>query len=180
MTRPDNPATLAELSGRAVLLGMVIGVVMTAANTYLGLYAGMTVSASIPAAIVSMGVLRGLFKHGTILENNIVQTMASAGESVAAGIIFTVPALVIAGVWDHFPFWKVTAIGLLGGVLGVPVHDPAAADADRRRRRADLPRGRRLRQRARGRAVRRAGTWRRSFCRCSRASLSRASAVWWA
>ena len=92
---------------------------MTAANTYLGLYAGMTVSASIPAAIVSMGVLRGVLRRGTILENNIVQTMSSAGESVAAGIIFTVPALVIAQVWTGFPYWEVTMIGLLGGVLGV-------------------------------------------------------------
>ena len=116
---PDTKSTLAELSGSAVALGLLIGVVMTAANTYLGLYAGMTVSASIPAAIVSMGVLRGLLRRGSILENNIVQTMASAGESVAAGIIFTVPALVIAGVWQDFPFWKVTAIGMLGGVLGV-------------------------------------------------------------
>jgi len=116
---PDPKANLAELSGSAVALGLLIGVVMTAANTYLGLYAGMTVSASIPAAIVSMGVLRGLLRRGSILENNIVQTMASAGESVAAGIIFTVPALVIAGAWQDFPFWKVTAIGMLGGVLGV-------------------------------------------------------------
>jgi putative OPT family oligopeptide transporter len=116
---PSPHANLAELSGRAVTLGLLIGIVMTAANTYLGLYAGMTVSASIPAAIVSMGILRGILKKGSILENNIVQTMASAGESVAAGIIFTVPALVIAGVWQDFPYWKVTMIGLLGGVLGV-------------------------------------------------------------
>jgi len=119
MTAPDAKSNLAELSGQAVLIGMLIGLVMTAANTYLGLYAGMTVSASIPAAIVSMGVLRGLLKRGTILENNVVQTMASSGESVAAGIIFTVPALVIAGVWQDFDFWKVTLIGLLGGTLGV-------------------------------------------------------------
>ena len=119
MTAPDTKTNLAELSGRAVLIGMAIGLVMTAANTYLGLYAGMTVSASIPAAIVSMGVLRGILKRGTILENNVVQTMASSGESVAAGIIFTVPALVIAGVWQEFDFWKVTLIGLLGGTLGV-------------------------------------------------------------
>ena len=121
MQSPESgsAANLAELSGRAVFLGLIIGLVMTAANTYLGLYAGMTVSASIPAAIVSMGILRGVLRQGTILENNIVQTMASAGESVAAGIIFTVPALVIAGVWQDFPFWKVTMIGLLGGVLGV-------------------------------------------------------------
>ncbi len=110
---------MTELTWRAVILGLAIGVVMTAANTYLGLYAGMTVSASIPAAIVSMGILRGLMRRGTILENNIVQTMASAGESVAAGIIFTVPALVIAGVWTDFPYWEVTMIGLLGGVLGI-------------------------------------------------------------
>ncbi|MEZ5391995.1 MAG: oligopeptide transporter, OPT family [Bryobacterales bacterium] len=119
MTAPDTKTNLAELSGSAVLIGMAIGIVMTAANTYLGLYAGMTVSASIPAAIVSMGVLRGLLKRGTILENNIVQTMASSGESVASGIIFTVPAMVIAGVWQDFDFWKVTLIGLLGGTLGV-------------------------------------------------------------
>ena len=107
---------------------------MTAANTYLGLYAGMTVSASIPAAIISMGILRGVLRQGTILENNIVQTMASAGESVAAGIIFTVPALVIAGVWTGFPYWQVTMIGLLGGVLGVlfmiPLRRTLIADQD--------------------------------------------------
>ena len=116
-SQPHQPT--AELSWRAVILGLIIGLVMTAANTYLGLYAGMTVSASIPAAIVSMGVLRGLLRRGTILENNIVQTISSAGESVAAGIIFTVPALVIAQVWTGFPYWEVTMIGLLGGVLGV-------------------------------------------------------------
>ena len=92
---------------------------LTAANTYLGLYAGMTVNGSIPAAIVSMGILRGLLKRGTIHENNIVQTIASAGEAVAAGIIFTVPAMLIAGVWVEFSFWKVSLVGLLGGLLGV-------------------------------------------------------------
>ncbi len=116
------------------MLGLLIGTVMTAANTYLGLYAGMTVSASIPAAIVSMGILRGLLRRGTILENNIVQTMASAGESVAAGIIFTVPALIISGVWTYFPYWQVTMIGLLGGVLGVlfmiPLRRTLIADED--------------------------------------------------
>lgn len=108
-----------ELTIRAVLVGLVIGTVLTAASTYLGLYAGMTVSGSIPAAIVSMGVLRGLFQRGTIQENNIVQTIASAGEAVAAGIIFTVPALIIAGVWTDFPFWQVSLMGLLGGLLGI-------------------------------------------------------------
>lgn len=108
-----------ELTVRAVVIGLLIGTVLTAANTYLGLYAGMTVTGSIPAAIVSMGILRGLLRRGTIRENNIVQTIASAGEAVAAGIIFTVPAMLITGVWLEFSFWKVSLIGLLGGLLGV-------------------------------------------------------------
>lgn len=115
----NQSATMREFTIRALLIGLLIGTVLTAANTYLGLYAGMTVSGSIPAAIVSMGVLRGLLKRGTIHENNIVQTIASSGEAVAAGIIFTVPALVIAGAWSDFPFWKVSFIGLLGGALGI-------------------------------------------------------------
>lgn len=115
--QPSNQAR--ELTVRAVVIGLLIGTVLTAANTYLGLYAGMTVTGSIPAAIVSMGILRGLLSRGTIRENNIVQTIASAGEAVAAGIIFTVPALLITGVWMEFSFWKVSLIGLLGGLLGV-------------------------------------------------------------
>jgi putative OPT family oligopeptide transporter len=108
-----------ELTVRALLLGIVLAVVMAAANAYLGLYAGMTVSASIPAAVISMSIMRGIMKKGTILENNIVQTMASAGESLAAGIIFTVPALVIVGVWKDFQFWPTTLIALCGGILGI-------------------------------------------------------------
>ncbi len=111
--------TLREFTLRALLIGLVIGTVLTAANTYLGLYAGMTVSGSIPAAIISIGILRGVLRSGTVHENNIVQTIASAGEAVAAGIIFTVPALIITGVWTDFPFWKVSAISLLGGMLGI-------------------------------------------------------------
>lgn len=114
---PSHPAR--ELTIRAIVIGLLIGTVLTAANTYLGLYAGMTVTGSIPAAIVSMGILRGLLRRGTIRENNIVQTIASAGEAVAAGIIFTVPAMLITGVWLEFSFWKVSLIGLLGGLLGV-------------------------------------------------------------
>ena len=72
-----------ELTIRAFILGLMLVIVMAAANTYLGLYAGMTVSASIPAAVISMSIMRGILKKGSILENNIVQTMASAGESVA-------------------------------------------------------------------------------------------------
>lgn len=108
-----------ELTLRALVLGIVLVIIMTAANAYLGLYAGMTVSASIPAAVVSMALLRMLLKHGSILENNIVQTMASAGESLAAGIIFTVPALLLVGVWNEFKFWPTTLIAIAGGLLGV-------------------------------------------------------------
>jgi len=108
-----------EVTLMAVTLGVILSLVMCAANAYLGLYAGMTVSASIPAAVISMGILKGLFKRGTILENNIVQTMASAGQSVAAGIIFTMPALIIAKVWTGFDYWTVTLIAAAGGVLGV-------------------------------------------------------------
>jgi putative OPT family oligopeptide transporter len=103
----------------ALLLGALLSIVMGAANTYLGLYAGMTVSASIPAAVISMALLRIVLRRGTILENNIVQTMASTGESLAAGVIFTVPALVMIGAWQDFEFWPTTLIVLLGGLLGI-------------------------------------------------------------
>ena len=118
---PPEPARKPplELTIKAVLLGCVLGVLMAAANTYLGLYAGMVVSASIPAAVISMGILRGILRRGTLLENNIVQTIASAGESLAAGIIFTVPALVITGAWSEFKFYETTLIAILGGLLGV-------------------------------------------------------------
>ena len=111
--------SVAEFTLASVILGVVLGAIMTAANTYAGLYAGMTVTASIPAAVISMGVRRGMLGRGTILENNIVQTIASAGESLAAGIIFTIPALVIVGVWQDFKFWPVTIVALAGGLLGV-------------------------------------------------------------
>ena len=108
-----------ELTVFALGLGILLAIVMSAANTYVGLYAGMTVSASIPAAVISMGILRGILRKGTILENNIVQTATSAGESLAAGIIFTVPALVIVGIWTDFNYWQTTLVALLGGLLGV-------------------------------------------------------------
>ena len=104
-----------ELTGRVIFLGLVLAVVMAAANVYLGLKAGMTVSASIPAAVMAMGILRMFRTRGTILESNLVQTAASAGESLAAGIIFTMPALVIAGVWLTFDYWVTTLIALTGG-----------------------------------------------------------------
>ncbi len=117
----QQPKTLAEITVKAVILGILLSMVLAAANAYLGLFAGMTVSASIPAAVVSMGILR-LFRKSNILENNIVQTAASAGESLAAGVIFTLPALVILGFWDDFSgrnFWWITIIAAFGGMLGV-------------------------------------------------------------
>ncbi len=108
-----------ELTVTAIGLGVVIGIIMTAANVYLGLYAGMTVSASIPAAVIAMGVFRGLLKKADVHQSNIVQTMASAGESLAAGVIFTLPALVIVGAWTDFEFWPTTLIAISGGILGI-------------------------------------------------------------
>lgn len=118
---PYVPAhvTTTEITLRALVLGTILSVVMGAANTYLGLYAGMTVSASIPAAVISMAILRGIMRTGSILENNIVQTMASTGESLAAGVIFTVPALIMVGAWQDFQFWPTTLITMLGGLLGI-------------------------------------------------------------
>ena len=114
----DSHQSLPEITLKAVILGVVLSVVLAAANAYLGLFAGMTVSASIPAAVVSMAVLR-FFRRSSILENNIVQTAASAGESLAAGAIFTLPALVLLNFWTEFDFLWVTVIGGFGGLLGV-------------------------------------------------------------
>lgn len=107
-----------ELTLRALVLGGVLAVLLGAANAYLGLFAGMTVSACIPSAVISMGVLR-LLGHGGIRENTMVMTQASAGEAIAAAAIFTLPAMVLLGVWERFPYLWVTAIALIGGMLGV-------------------------------------------------------------
>ena len=109
---------LPQLTLKAILLGLILSMVLAGANAYLGLFAGMTVSASIPAAVISMAILK-LFKESNILENNIVQTAASAGESLAAGVIFTLPALVILGYWNVFEYAWVSIIAGLGGLLGV-------------------------------------------------------------
>ncbi len=114
MNKPAPP----QLTVRAVLLAVVLAMILSAANAYLGLFAGLTIATAIPAAVVSMGVLR-LLGGGTILENNIVQTGASAGSSIAAGVIFTIPALVILGYWQDFRYSWVLAIAGLGGLLGV-------------------------------------------------------------
>lgn len=113
-----NSAQTPQLTFRAVLLAVVLAMILSAANAYLGLFAGLTIATAIPAAVVSMGVLR-LLGGGTILENNIVQTGASAGSSIAAGVIFTIPALIILGYWQDFRYSWVLAIAGLGGLLGV-------------------------------------------------------------
>jgi putative OPT family oligopeptide transporter len=114
----QNQPVLPQLTIKAIVLGIVLSMILAGANAYLGLFAGMTVSASIPAAVISMGILR-MFRESNILENNIVQTAASAGESLAAGVIFTIPGLVILGYWDVFDYWWVSVIAGLGGLLGV-------------------------------------------------------------
>ncbi|WP_129781326.1 OPT family oligopeptide transporter [Peristeroidobacter soli] len=117
MTTPATQS-VPQLTPRAIILSIVLAMILAAANTYLGLFAGLTIATAIPAAVVSMAVLRVL-GGGHILENNIVQTGASAGSSIAAGVIFTVPALVILGHWTDFKYWWVLAIAGLGGILGV-------------------------------------------------------------
>jgi putative OPT family oligopeptide transporter len=114
---PSAIDELRELTPRAIVLGIILAVILGAANAYLGLYAGLTVSASIPAAVVSMAILR-ILGGATILENNVVQTVASAGEAVAAGAIFTFPALVILGWKGDLPYLDVTALCLAGGTMG--------------------------------------------------------------
>src|SRR5699024_7411946 len=109
--------SLPEMTALAVLLGIVLAVVFGAANAYLGLKVGLTVTASIPAAVISMAILRGIFRRESILENNIVQTMTTAGEAIGAGAVFTLPALFL---WDLQPSQAMIAfIVLTGGFLGV-------------------------------------------------------------
>jgi len=106
-----------EFTVRAIVLGSILAIVFGLANAYLGLKVGMTVSASIPAAVISMAILRGIFRGGTVLENNIVQTIGSSGESLAAGIAFTIPAFFM---WGFFPSsWTIIIISILGGFLGI-------------------------------------------------------------
>ena len=106
-----------ELTPRGIALGIALALILGAANAYLGLYAGLTVSASIPAAVISMAILR-ILGGSTILENNVVQTIASAGEAVAAGAIFTFPALVILGGVRTLPYVEVTALCVVGATMG--------------------------------------------------------------
>lgn len=107
-----------ELTPRAIILAIILAMILAGANAYLGLFAGMTIASAIPAAVVSMAILK-LMGGGHILENNIVSTGASAGTSIATGVIFTMPALLILGYWEDFRYSWVLAIAGLGGLLGV-------------------------------------------------------------
>src|ERR1700704_5790552 len=106
-----------ELTIRGLILGALITTIFTAANVYLGLKVGLTFASSIPAAVISMAILSA-FKDSSILENNIVQTVASAAGTLSA-IIFVLPGLVIVGWWTGFPFWQSFLSCLSGGTLGV-------------------------------------------------------------
>ena len=123
--KPYIPAdkVVPEFTATSIILGIILSVVFGAANAYLGLRVGMTVSASIPAAVISMGVIRVILRKNSILENNMVQTIGSAGESLAAGAIFTLPALFMWAQEDSSvampSFMMITLIALCGGVLGV-------------------------------------------------------------
>ena len=113
-----------ELTIYSISVGLALAVIMGAANVYLGLKVGMTVSASIPAAVVSLLLLRVLLGRQSVLEANQAQTAASAGESLAAGIIFTMPALVLVGVWHEFDMVLTTLVALAGGLLGIVLMVP--------------------------------------------------------
>ena len=122
--KPYIPAekVTAEMTVTSVIMGVILAIVFGAANAYLGLRVGMTVSASIPAAVISMGVIRVIMKKNSILESNLVQTIGSAGESLAAGAIFTMPALFLwaeEGLSDKPGIVEITLIALCGGILGV-------------------------------------------------------------
>jgi putative OPT family oligopeptide transporter len=114
----DASSAMTEFSWRAVILGAIFGALFGAVSVYVSLRAGLTVSASIPIAVLSISILRA-FGKSTILENNIVQTTGSAGESVAAGVIFTLPALIFMGFSLNTEYWRVFFLALIGGWLGV-------------------------------------------------------------
>jgi putative OPT family oligopeptide transporter len=127
-TGPHRPLvaserSLPEITMKAVVLGIVLAMLMAAANAYLGLRVGMTVAASIPASAIALGVLRA-FSRSNILENNQVQTIASAGASTVSGVIFTVPALVMMGAWSGYDYWPIFLMVCVGGIMGVVFTTP--------------------------------------------------------
>lgn len=122
--KPYIPADriVPEFTVTSLLIGILLAVIFGAANAYLGLRVGMTISASIPAAVISMGIIRLILRKDSILENNLVQTIGSAGESVAAGAIFTLPALFLwaeEGKIDTPSILTIFLVAFVGGILGV-------------------------------------------------------------
>lgn len=115
--------SLPEITVKAVVLGVLLAMLMAAANAYLGLRVGMTVAASIPASAIALGVLRA-FRSSNILENNQVQTIASAGASTVSGVIFTVPALVMMGAWQGYDYGPIFLMVCVGGIMGVVFTTP--------------------------------------------------------
>ncbi len=125
--------SIPEITLRAIILAIILTIILGAANAYLGLKVGLTVSASIPASVIALGILR-FFKNSNVLESNIVQTAASSGEALTAGVAFTLPALIVIHHWTHFGYLATAAIAMVGGILGVlfsvplrraMLHDPA-------------------------------------------------------
>ena len=122
--KPYVPAnkTTSEFTVASIITGIILAVVFGAANAYLGLRVGLTVSASIPAAVIAMGVIRMVMKKNSVLESNMVQTIGSAGESLAAGAIFTMPTLFLwanEGIMNKPSILEITLISLIGGLLGI-------------------------------------------------------------
>ncbi|AKQ33659.1 OPT family oligopeptide transporter [Candidatus Coxiella mudrowiae] len=117
---PLIPAStqLPEFTFKAIILSILLAVILSAANAYLALKIGTTISASIPASVFALGILR-LFKKHNVLESNLIQTAASAGEGVAAAIAFVLPAMIFLHIWKGFSYWETAIITLLGGLLGV-------------------------------------------------------------
>lgn len=117
---PFIPAskTLPEITIKSFTLGLFLALLMAASNAYLALKAGLTISACIPAAVISMAILK-MFRNSNLLENNIVQTTASAGEVTASGLAYTLPALVMVGYWNSFPYMTIITLAIIGGLLGI-------------------------------------------------------------
>lgn len=120
MDEPLIPASknLPELTFRAIVIAILLAIILAASNAYLALKIGTTIAASIPASVLALGILR-FFKNSNVLESNIIQTAASAGEGMAGALSFILPAMIVLGVWQGFPYWETAIIGMLGGLLGV-------------------------------------------------------------
>ncbi|MCX7124579.1 MAG: oligopeptide transporter, OPT family, partial [Gammaproteobacteria bacterium] len=117
---PLIPASmkLPELTFKVIILSIILAAIMSAANAYLALKIGMTISASIPASVLAIGILR-FFKNSNVLESNLIQTAASAGEGVAAAIAFILPAMIFIHAWRGFDYWETAGVTVFGGLLGV-------------------------------------------------------------